>query len=734
MNELNERTKRDFLVYANSVIKSRAIPSIEDNLKPIHRKILYTLYKDKVFDDKPTRKCATEVGKALLYSPHGDTSVYDALVRMGQWWKLRYPLIYIQGNGGNLLGDSAAAMRYTECRLSPIGMLMLEDLDKQSVDFKPNYDGTTEEPITLPSRFPYILCGNNNGIAVGLSSGLVSHNYTEVAEGIKYYIDHKDCSIADLMNFIKGPDFPTAGKILNGEDLLTIYSTGRGAIRMCAHYDITKNGQKTILTFHDLPYGVEIDNGIKAPLKKLIIEEGYETFENFDVIKAGPRNFDIVITLSKNADVKKCLDILFTKTRLADTIKVNQTLIVNGEPKLLNLKQLIEYWVNYRAEIIRRINNTDLIKVKHKLIINNGLQKCMSNIDRVIQIVRFDETPKATLMKEFELTDEQATAVLDIKLARLSKLEIKKLEDEHSDLTAQAQELQNIVDNLDVREQLIKKDLDAMKKIIGADERLTEIYYSRPNEAQTIDKPRVKEEYRVYENGVHYNVGVDTIEDNLVDVVFAYNQNDIMGYNAAGEMSPLCDLNRGLIGAFNKEGKKLIGITKNGNIKVSLASDYKFTKMGERIMKIKDGDELVFAATANDDDYLILFNGDRNILKLAVKDLPVASKLTLGVKSGFTTIGGAAIGRDSDNLLFVSGDNKGKLTPIKDFSIDSRGNKGQLVAENTKWMRLFENGREYIYIIPNVGKGLILNRTKVSIKSRTAGGATLTTKKIRKII
>ncbi len=611
---------------------------------------------------------------------------------------------------------------------------MLEDLDKQSVDFKPNYDGTTEEPITLPSRFPYILCGNNNGIAVGLSSGLVSHNYTEVAEGIKYYIDHKDCSIADLMNFIKGPDFPTAGKILNGEDLLNIYSTGRGAIRMCAHYDITKNGQKTILTFHDLPYGVEIDNGIKAPLKKLIIEEGYETFENFDVIKAGPRNFDIVITLSKNADVKKCLDILFTKTRLADTIKVNQTLIVNGEPKLLNLKQLIEYWVNYRAEIIRRINNTDLIKVKHKLIINNGLQKCMSNIDRVIQIVRFDETPKATLMKEFELTDEQATAVLDIKLARLSKLEIKKLEDEHSDLTAQAQELQNIVDNLDVREQLIKKDLDTMKKIIGADERLTEIYYSRPNEAQTIDKPRVKEEYRVYENGVHYNIGVDTIEDNLVDVVFAYNQNDIMGYNAAGEMSPLCDLNCGLIGAFNKEGKKLIGITKNGNIKVSLTSDYKFTKMGERIMKIKDGDELVFAATANDDDYLILFNGDRNILKLAIKDLPVASKLTLGVKSGFTTIGGVAIGRDSDNLLFVSGDNKGKLTPIKDFSIDSRGNKGQLVAENTKWMRLFENGREYIYIIPNVGKGLILNRTKVSIKSRTAGGATLTTKKIRKII
>lgn len=611
---------------------------------------------------------------------------------------------------------------------------MLEDLDKQSVDFKPNYDGTTEEPITLPSRFPYILCGNNNGIAVGLSSGLVSHNYTEVAEGIKYYIDHKDCSIADLMNFIKGPDFPTAGKILNGEDLLTIYSTGRGAIRMCAHYDITKNGQKTILTFHDLPYGVEIDNGIKAPLKKLIIEEGYEAFENFDVIKAGPRNFDIVITLSKNADVKKCLDILFTKTRLADTIKVNQTLIVNGEPKLLNLKQLIEYWVNYRAEIIRRINNTDLVKVKHRLIINNGLQKCMSNIDRVIQIVRFDETPKATLMKEFELTDEQATAVLDIKLARLSKLEIQKLEDEHSDLTAQAQELQNIVDNLDVREQLIKKDLDAMKKIIGADERLTEIYYSRPNEAQTIDKPRVKEEYRVYENGVHYNVGVDTIEDNLVDVVFAYNQNDIMGYNAAGEMSPLCDLNHGLIGAFNKEGKKLIGITKNGNIKVSLASDYKFTKMGERIMKIKDGDELVFAATANDDDYLILFNGDRNILKLAVKDLPVASKLTLGVKSGFTTIGGAAIGRDSDNLLFVSGDNKGKLTPIKDFSVDSRGNKGQLVAENTKWMRLFESGREYIYIIPNVGKGLILNRTKVSIKSRTAGGATLTAKKIRKII
>ena len=313
MSFLDERSKQDFLVYANSVIKARAIPSVEDNLKPIHRKILWTMYEDKLYPEKKTTKCASVVGDALHYSPHGDSSVYGALVRLSQWWKLRYPLITMQGNCGNILGDGAAASRYTECKLSPVGMLMLEDLNKDCVDMKPNYSGEQMEPVVLPSRFPWLLCGNNSGIAVGMSSDLVSHNYTEVAAAIKYYLDHKDCSIADLMQFIKGPDFPTGGMILNGEELLNIYTLGHGAVKVAAHYDISKKGNKTLITFHDIPYGVEIDSGVKAPLKKLVLDDGYDVFEDINVEKAGPRNFDIKVTLSKDADVAKCLEILCQK-------------------------------------------------------------------------------------------------------------------------------------------------------------------------------------------------------------------------------------------------------------------------------------------------------------------------------------------------------------------------------------------------------------------------------------
>ena len=233
MSNINERSKNNFLTYANSVIKSRAIPSVEDNLKPIHRRILWSMYESKYFPDKKTVKSAKVVGNVMgSYHPHGDSSIYEALVRLSQWWKIRYPLVEFQGNGGNILGDTFAAARYTECKLSKIGMFMLEDINNNCVDFRDNFDNTLKEPVTLPSKFPYILCGNNSGIAVGMSSDLVSHNFTEVMQAIIYYLDHKDCSIKDLMQFIKGPDFPTGGFIANGDDLLDIYTTGRGSVRV----------------------------------------------------------------------------------------------------------------------------------------------------------------------------------------------------------------------------------------------------------------------------------------------------------------------------------------------------------------------------------------------------------------------------------------------------------------------------------------------------------------------
>lgn len=741
MSNLDERTKKGFLVYANSVIKSRAIPSVEDNLKPIHRKILYTLWEDKVYPDKPTKKCATEAGRVLAYSPHGDASVYGALVRLSQWWKLRYPLIEMQGNNGNILGDGAAASRYTECRLSDIGMLMLEDLNKDAVDFKPNYDETTVEPITLPSKFPFLLCGNNSGIAVGLSSDLVSHNFTEVASAIKWYMAHKnECSVADLMQFIKGPDFPTGGIITNGEELLNIYTTGRGTLQIRPHYDITKKGVETAIVFHDLPYGVEIDSGIKEPLKKLVIEEGYEEFKDIDVRKVGPHNFDIIITLNRSADVKKCLEILFNKTRLADSVKVNQTVIVNGEPRLLNLKDLIAAWVNYRSRIIVRIARNDYDKTNHKLTVTLGLQKCLSDIDKLINIVRNAENRAAAhkeLKVAFTLNDEQADAVLDMKLSRLSRLDLAELNADEKELEETLAKLKDIIDNEETRYHIISDQLDEIKKVLGKDERLTEIHYARPTVGMVSDKPIIKKEWFITSDGV---VGADELSasaktkfvpSNLKQVVFAYQPEDIITYDANGFIYA-AGKNDGaeLMGGFVRAGKsKIVTVTANGNIKVSAASEYKFNK-AERVMRLKEDDALIFADECNDDDTILIYCAEiEKVLRLNISDLPVASKLTLGVKTGFASVSSAAIIGDNDLLLSVNDKWQAKLVYGKDFNRgDQRGNKGQSVPEDNIRLIKFDDGRDSIYLMPKMGTPFAINRNKVSIKGKMSTGAALSTR------
>ena len=739
MAGLNERSKNDFLVYANSVIKSRAIPSIEDNLKPIHRRILWSMYENKYYNDKPTVKCARVVGNVMgSYHPHGDSSIYEALVRLSQWWKIRYPLVEFQGNGGNLLGDGAAASRYTECRLTKVGMMLLEDIEKNCVDTRPNFDESTTEPVSLPSKFPYLLCGNNSGIAVGMSSDLVSHNFTEVMGAINYYMDHKDCSIADLMQFIKGPDFPTGGLITNGEELLNIYSTGRGSIKVYSHYEISKKGAKTVITFKDIPYGVEIDSGVKAPLKKLVLDDGYDIFEDIDVRKAGPRNFDILVTLSKNADVAKALEILFAKTRLCDSIKINQTVLVNGEPKLLNLKELIAYWVNYRSNIIKKIAATDYQKTNHKLTVTLGLQKCMSDIDLLVSLIRNSDNraaAKIAIMKAFELNDEQADAVLDMKLSKLSRLDLTELNDEENNLRETLAKLKNIIDNEENRYNIIREQLKEIKGVLGKDERLTEIQFTRPVEGLTTDEPLIKKEWQIYRDGLHGSVdGTTVVTNDLVDVVFAYGPEDIYAYSADGELGLISELAGKIEGAAVKDSqKKVVAVTANGNIKVSSIEEYKLKK-SEKVMKLKDGDSIKFVGFCDDDDFLMLYDGNTHVLKLAIKDLPVASKMTLGVKSGFTTIASAAVVKDNSLLLFATSDNKGKFTAVKDFTADSRGNKGQLVPENTKYMRLFDENRENIYLIPKQGNAVTLARNKLSVKGRTAIGASMTSRAVIGII
>ena len=569
-------------------------------------------------------------------------------------------------------------------------------------------------------------------------SDFVSHNFTEVMGAINYYMDHKDCSIADLMQFIKGPDFPTGGLITNGEELLNIYSTGRGSIKVYSHYEISKKGAKTVITFKDIPYGVEIDSGVKAPLKKLVLDDGYDIFEDIDVRKAGPRNFDILVTLSKNADVAKALEILFAKTRLCDSIKINQTVLVNGEPKLLNLKELIAYWVNYRSDIIKKIAATDYQKTNHKLTVTLGLQKCMSDIDLLVSLIRNSDNraaAKIAVMKAFELNDEQADAVLDMKLSKLSRLDLTELNDEEKNLRETLAKLKNIIDNEENRYNIIREQLKEIKGVLGKDERLTEIQFTRPVEGLKTDEPLIKKEWQIYRDGLHGSVdGTTVVTNDLVDVVFAYGPEDIYAYSADGELGLISELAGKIEGAAVKDSqKKVVAVTANGNIKVSSIAEYKLKK-SEKVMKLKDGDSIKFVGFCDDDDFLMLYDGNAHILKLAIKDLPVASKMTLGVKSGFTTIASAAVVKDNSLLLFATSDNKGKFTAVKDFTADSRGNKGQLVPENTKYMRLFDENRENIYLIPKQGNAVTLARNKLSVKGRTAIGASMTSRAVIGII
>lgn len=622
---------------------------------------------------------------------------------------------------------------------------MLDGIKQDCVDFKPNYDNTTEEPIFLPSRFPYILCGNNMGIAVGMSGNMVSHNFTEVSDAVKYYLDNKTtCTTADLMQFIKGPDFPTGGRVTNGEELLNIYTRGQGSIKVESHYDIIKKGTKTQIVFHDIPYGVSIDEGVKAPLKKLVLEDGYDVFENIEVLKVGSRNFDIIVSLAKNADVRKCLDILFSKTRLATTVKINQTLIVDNTPKTLSLLELIKYWVKYRSGIIKRIAEDDYKKTNHKLTVTIGLQKCMSDIDKLVSLIRNSESrasAKIIIMKEFALSDEQAEAVLDMKLSRLSRLDLTELDKTKAELEEHLAKTKEIIDNENIRFNMIKNDLNEIKKAIGKDERITEITYTRPmvgDDAAKIDAPAVKNEFRIYPEGLRSIAldGVNNIDNDICCVVSAYTSSDILVYNAAGEIGPV-DKNgiSNIIGATVKDAakNKVVTVTKSGNIKVSAISEFKFSKC-ERAMKIKDGDALLCAGLCSDDDFVMIFNGER-VLKLAVKDLSLATKLTVGSKSGMDNIQSAFVCSNKDLVLISTADGKGKFTSIQDFSIDSRGNKGQSLVEGVKWFIKFDSdGRDTFYVVPKQGKTIAVNSNKLSIKGKSAAGALITSRAIINIV
>lgn len=474
-----DEIKVSYLNYAYSVITGRAIPDVRDGLKPVQRRILYSMSEMSLWHDRPTKKSARIIGDVLgKYHPHGDASVYTAMVKMAQPFHLRYPLIIGQGNFGSIDDDPPAAMRYTEAKLSKVAEYMLEDLDKETVDFKANYDDTLKEPVVLPARFPNLLCNGTSGIAVGLATDIPPHNFKEVAEGIIAYIDNPDISVKELIKYIPGPDFPTGGVITNSYEIQDIYEKGFGTIELAGRIKIEEKEGKKLLVITEIPYKV-----VKSKLVSEITNLYLDTNNKYSLVLRGIREvrdesskegIRIVIELYRDASVEAIKTALYDQTSLKTKLKVNMTVLVKNHPRLLNLKEIIAKYVEHREEIIIKRTKFDLDKAKNRIHIVEGLLVAIDNLDEVIKIIRNNEanTAKELLKAKLHLTDIQAEAILEMKLRSLTKLETQKLREEKIELEKKIKDLNEILTSNERRKRIMKDELIEMVKEFG-DKRLT---------------------------------------------------------------------------------------------------------------------------------------------------------------------------------------------------------------------------------------------------------------------
>ncbi|MBR5263383.1 MAG: DNA topoisomerase 4 subunit A, partial [Clostridia bacterium] len=446
---IEDEIKNAYIDYAMSVIVSRALPDVRDGLKPVHRRVLYAMHEDHLTYDKPHRKSATTVGAVLgSYHPHGDTAVYDTMVRMAQDFSLRYPLVDGHGNFGNIDGDPPAAYRYTEARMAKIAGEMLADIEKDVVDFDPNFDNTKKEPSVLPSRFPNLLVNGSVGIAVGMATNVPPHNMKEVCEACKYLLDNPDCSIPELMQYVKGPDFPTYGTIYGTAGIYQAYMTGKGHIKVRAKAHFEEKKGRTAIIITELPYQVNrsllLENMVNlVKLKKI---EGISDIRN----ESGRKGMRIVVEVKKDANPQIVLNLLYKYTQMEDTCAVNMLALVKGEPKILNLKQVLQHYVNHREEVILRRTRFELAKAEKEAHILEGYIIAIDNIDEVVQIIRHSASipdAKQNLMYRFGLSEAQAQAIVDMTLGKLTGLEKQKIEDRLAALMALIEDLKDILAN-----------------------------------------------------------------------------------------------------------------------------------------------------------------------------------------------------------------------------------------------------------------------------------------------
>ena len=779
--DIEEEMKTAYISYAMSVIVQRALPDVRDGLKPVHRRILYAMYEDGITSDKPYRKCANTVGSVLgRYHPHGDASVYDAMVRMAQDFSMRYCLVDGHGNFGSIDGDGASAMRYTEARMTKIAENMLTDIEKKTVDFMPNYDDRLQEPTVLPTRIPTLLINGSNGIAVGMATNIPPHNITEVIDGIIKIIDDDNVSDEELMSIIKGPDFPTGGVILGREGIRQAYTTGRGKIIIRAEAEIEEmSGNKQRIVVTSLPYQVNKARLIEN-IASLVREKRIEGISELRDESDREERVRIVIELKRDANAQVVLNQLYKFTQMQDTFGVIMLALVDGEPKILTLRQCIEYFIEHRKDVILRRTQFELDKALARAHILEGLRIAIDNIDEVIQIIRsaYDDA-KERLIERFKLTDVQAQAILDMRLKTLSGLQREKIEEEYQQLMELIAHLRDILNSEKLVFDIIKEELTEIKDKYG-DERLTKITAAEGEfeiedlikEEQTVValthfgyiKRMPVDTYKSQKRGGKGITGIATREEDFVKQIFTASTHDtilffsnkgklyhLKGYEIpeAGRTAKgtaivnLLQLDNGekisaVIPISNfAEGKYLLMGTKNGLIKKTALSEYVSSrKTGLLAITLKEDDELIDVRLTDGEDNVVMVTKKGMSITFDEKDVRPMGRTAQGVIGIRLEEDDQVVGMESiitggkATLLAITENGFGKRTELEEYRVQNRGGRGVITYKVTPKTGdivgiKIASGDEDIMLITDTGTIIRLKVKDVSILGRSTQGVTL---------
>ncbi|BBH23377.1 DNA gyrase subunit A [Paenibacillus baekrokdamisoli] len=723
--DIGVEMRESFMDYAMSIIVSRALPDVRDGLKPVHRRILYAMSELGMSSDKPYKKSARIVGEVIgKYHPHGDSAVYETMVRMAQDFSLRYMLIDGHGNFGSIDGDFAAAMRYTEARLSKIAMEMLRDINKETVDFIPNYDGEEQEPVVLPARFPNLLVNGLTGIAVGMATNIPPHNLGEVIDGVQALIRNPDITPIELMDYIKGPDFPTAGFVMGREGIRQAYTTGRGSVTMRARATIEENGGKARIIVHELPYQVNKARLVEK-IAELVREKKIEGIT--DLRDESDRNgMRVVIELRRDVTPSVVLNNLYKQTQMQMNFSYNMLALVNREPRVLNLRDILYYYLQHQIEVIRRRTQFELKKAEARAHILEGLRIALDHLDEVIKLIRSSQTAdeaREGLITRFNLSFDQAQAILDMRLQRLTGLERDKIEAEYAELQKKIAEFKAILADEQLVLQIISEELNEVKEKFG-DDRRTELMAS---DEEILDEDLIPREdvvvsvthsgyvkrlpvttYRSQKRGGRGIIGMDTKDNDFVEHLFVSNTHHFLLFFTnkgkvyrlkAYEIPDLSRTARGtpIINLLQIEQGETINAvipvesfepdrflffaTKQGVVKKTPLDDYSnIRKIGLIAINLREEDELIGVKLTDGNQEIIMGTSQGMSIRFPEQDVRPMGRSATGVKGINSDDDDFVIDMDivvpENEVLIVTSKGYGKRTPIGDYRIQSRGGKG----------------------------------------------------------